>query len=186
MNLKRQLLVFAFLVGSSSVRSTPIESNHPSLAPDGLSSPNRQAAPLVPRQEATRPAPGPLIPGPATPPGSHPWPDDALPSVPVGLSYNCKGSFYCGGSSKAIAQHAIDGWESFVFYKPGTAMVASHGSYARTTIIRCPSGYSGPAFIGKQIKENLQVLLNSCSGNSCGRFVVEKPYLFVYILWLKT
>lgn len=179
-NLKRQLLVFIFLVSLSSVRSTPIESNHPSRRPGDLPGTHRQAAPPVPCPAA--PLSGGLLPPDSHPPG----PDNLLPPAPVGAISICKGFWYCGSNGKLVSQHAIDGWKNFVFYRPGTAVVASYDDNARITILHCPSGYSGPGLIGKQIKDTLQFVLDRCPSKACGRFVVEKHYLFFYILWLKT
>ena len=83
---------------------------------------------------------------------------------------NCEGSYYCGHGAQNVAQNAINSWESFVFYLPGTSMVASHGGYHRTTIFSCPEGYQGPGVIGIKIKEGLQQILTSCHSDSCGRY----------------
>ncbi|MCJ1268344.1 hypothetical protein MMC22_008232 [Lobaria immixta] len=174
MNLKRQLLVLIFLVGSSPVRSTPVESlpdllerappprpaatvAHNSRRPSAISRPTVPAGVVENPLQTT-------VAAPTTPSGSPPpAADEALPPAPVGADHNCQGSGYChsGSYDHQIAQNAINGWESFVFYRPGTAYVASHGDYGRTAILRCPGGYSGPGFIGKQIKEALQSVLDS-------------------------
>lgn len=191
MNLKRQLLVLIFLGGSSPVRSNPIESlpdllerappprpaatvAHNSLRPSAISRPTVPAGVVENPLQTTVAAP--TTPSGSPPPGA----DEALPPAPVGADHNCQGSGYChsGSYDHQIAQNAINGWESFVFYRPGTAYVASHGDYGRTAILRCPSGYSGPGFIGKQIKEALQSVLDSCT-TSCGSKNLANSQCFV-------
>lgn len=155
------------------MRSTPIESNHPSRRPGDLPGTHRQAAPPVPCPAA--PLSGGLLPPDSHPPG----PDNLLPPAPVGAISICKGFWYCGSNGKLVSQHAIDGWKNFVFYRPGTAVVASYDDNARITILHCPSGYSGPGLIGKQIKDTLQFVLDRCPSKACGSKFLPNSNCFV-------
>lgn len=160
MNMKQQLLIFILLVGSSHARSigTPwLSALIPrviSPKPSGdLSIPLDPVSPVVIHNSSALPFPG----------------NSALP--PPGKVQNCLGSWYCSRNPRGIAQSAIDGWQSFVFYRPGTSMVASQDLVGRTTIFRCPNGYSGPGFIGQQIKRGLQEIFDTCRNTLCGRCV---------------
>ena len=158
MNMKQQLLIFIFLVGSSYARS---------IGTQRLSA-------VIPRVISPEP-PGDLsIPlDPVFPVVIHN--SSALPSP--GKVQNCRGSWYCTPNPRGIAQSAIDGWQSFVFYRPGTSMVASQDLVGRTTIFRCPNGYSGPGIIGQQIKRGLQEIFETCRSTLCGR-CVRFSYLY--------
>lgn len=170
--MKQQLLVVILFVGSSLVRSIPITSSSDLLAGIMSSSglPNNT---LIPAEDL--PASGRV--DNCSNLALLNRANDSLALPALGKVDNCHGSWYCSLFDLKIAQSAIDGWESFVFYRPGTAMVASSAGIGRTTIFRCPDGYSGPGFIGRQIKRGLDEVLSTCRGSLCGRFV-RNSYLY--------